>query len=301
MAAAGHALRLLSGKNLWASPPKMTTKSVKRVLVLHRTTAPRYLRPVSISLAVLQVTSEVLANDSDGAIKQVINTKPRLPEWTIYLAVFFGALSGASFAARRGFDLVGVLGLATAQGVGGLLLGQMLVSVDTPEVLTKPGYLLVVIVAAILGFFLAGLVTDTVGSSLLLDALSLGLLAGAGTYFAMRNSLDPAAAVFIGVVTAVGGLILRDILSGRPPDVLRPGIFSASAALIGSAAFVFLREIGATLPFAQTMTVAIVAIIRVLSVWLGWETKSARDYSDRVTPNREQRSSRSWKFWQDRK
>ena len=249
----------------------------------------------------LQAVSEALANDSGGSIKDVINTKPKLPDWTIYVAVLFGALSGATFAARRGFDIVGVLGLATAQGVGGLLLGQILMASGTPEVLVNPWYLSIVIIAAVLGFFLAGLVTDTVGSSLILDALSLGLLASAGTNLAMRNSLDYAPAVFIGVVTAIGGLILRDILSGRPPDVLRPGIFSASAALIGSAAFVLLRDIDATPAFAQTMTVAIVAIIRVLSVWLGWETKSATDYSDRVKLSRDQDSSRPWNFWQDSK
>lgn len=268
---------------------------------MHRPRSARYLRPVTTSLTMLQAASEVLAEDSDGAISEVINTKPKLPPWTIYLAVLFGALSGATFAARRGFDVVGVLGLATAQGIGGLLLGQILVATGTPEVLTDPIYMLMVVIAAVLGFFLSTLVSQTVGSSLILDALSLGLLAGAGTNLAMRSALDYAPAVFIGVVTAIGGLILRDILAGRPPDVLRPGIFSASAALIGSIAFVLLRDVGATLAFAQTMTVAIVAIIRVLSVWLGWETKSARDYSDRVKLNREQEGSRSWNFWQDSK
>ena len=279
----------------------LAVESVNPLLVMHQPTAAGYFRPVTTSLAVLQAASEVLADDSEGAISDVINTKPKLPAWTIYVAVLFGALSGATFAARRGFDVVGVLGLAAAQGVGGLLIGQILVAAGTPEVLTDPWFMLIVVIAAALGFFLAGLVTDTLGSSLILDALSLGLLASAGTNLAIRNSLDYAPAVFIGVVTAIGGLILRDILSGRPPDVLRPGIFSASAALIGSAAFVLLRDIGATLAFAQTMTVAIVAIIRVLSVWLGWETKSAKDYSDRVKLGRDQDGSRPWNFWQDSK
>jgi uncharacterized membrane protein YeiH len=279
----------------------LTAEPVNLSLVMNRPYSSGYVRPVTTSLAVLQAATEVLADESDGAINEVINTKPKLPPWTLYLAVLFGALSGATFAARRGFDVVGVLGLATAQGIGGLLIAQILVAAGTPEVLTDPLFMLIVVVAAVLGFFLSTLVTETVGSSLVLDALSLGLLAGAGTNLAMRNSLDSAPAVFIGVVAAIGGFILRDILSGRAPDVLRPGIFSASAALIGSVAFVLLRDIGATLAFAQTMTVAIVAIIRVLSVWLGWETKSATDYSDRVKLGLDQDSSRPWNFWQGSK
>jgi uncharacterized membrane protein YeiH len=209
-----------------------------------------------------------------------------LPEWTTFLAVAFGALAGAAFAARRGFDIVGVFGLATAQGIGGLLLGSILLATGTPAVLLHSGYLVIVAAAAGLGFFFAGLIARTVQSLLLVDALSLGLLCAIGTNSALRGGLDYVPAAFIGLVTAVGGLILRDILAGRAPEVLRPGTYIAAAALIGTLVFVLLVDFGATRSFAQLATVAVVATIRVLSVLLGWHTHEPKDLSDRV-----------WRFW----
>ena len=239
---------------------------------------------MSIVAGLVEQSLVITTNDS-GPVQNLLSSKPKLPDWTLYLAVAFGAFSGAAFAARRGFDLVGVLGLAVAQGIGGLLLTQILLQQGVPEVLKERWYLIVVVVAALVAFFLADLITRAMESLLIIDALSLGLLCAIGVNQALRALPDNAgiSAVFLGVLTAVGGGILRDILSGRAPDVLRPGIFTATAALIGAIVFVLLVELAsATRPFALTVTVAVVATIRLLSHWLHWETRGARDYSDRL-------------------
>lgn len=209
-----------------------------------------------------------------------------LPEWTTLVAVGFGALAGSAFAARRGFDIVGVFGLAAAQGIGGLLLGSILLATGTPAVLQNAAYLIIVTAAAGLGFFFAGLIARTVQSLLIVEALSLGLLCAIGTNSALRGGLDNVPAVFIGVVTAVGGLILRDVLAGRAPEVLRPGTYYAAAAIIGAVLFVTMVELGSTRAVAQIATVALVALIRMVAVLRGWRTHGPRDLSDRV-----------WRFW----
>jgi uncharacterized membrane protein YeiH len=234
---------------------------------------------VSVGLAIVSVIAE-------DPVTDLLSTQPTLPDWLPYAAVGFGAVAGAAFAARRGFDVIGVLGLAVAQGMGGLLLMAILLQTGTPAVLTDGWYLIIVAGAGALGFFFAGLMARAVQSAVILDALSLGLLCEIGTLSAQQSGLDAVPAVFIGVMTAVGGLILRDIMAGRAPEVLRPGIYVTLAALIGSILFVTLVHFNASLPFAQLATLIVVAAIRLLSVQFGWETHEATDFSDRV-----------WRFW----
>lgn len=234
-------------------------------------------------LAALSTAAALPGNDP---IEDIITNSPALPAWSTYAAVAFGGLAGAAFAARRGFDVIGVLGLAIAQGMGGLLLAAILLQTGTPDVLLDGRYLLIVTVAATIGFFFAGLIARAVQSAVLLDALSLGLLCAVGTNTALRTGLDNIPAIFIGVMTAVGGLILRDILAGRAPEVLRPGIFIAFAALIGATLFVLLVELGATRTFAQLATLVAVTALRFFSVRFNWATKEPRDFSDRV-----------WRLW----
>lgn len=222
----------------------------------------------------------------EDRVGDIIASKPALPEWSTYAAVAFGGLAGAAFAARRGFDVIGVLGLAIAQGMGGLMLSAILLQTGTPEVLLDGRYLLIVTVAAAIGFFFAGLIARAVQSAILLDALSLGLLCAVGTNAALRTGLSDIPAIFIGVMTAVGGMILRDILAGRAPEVLRPGIFIAFAALIGAVVFVLLVNIGATRAFAQFATLFVVTAIRFLSVRFNWATREPKDLSNRV-----------WRLW----
>ncbi|MDP4013179.1 MAG: TRIC cation channel family protein [Candidatus Nanopelagicales bacterium] len=215
-------------------------------------------------------------------VADLLTSTPALPAWSTYAAVAFGALAGAAFAARRGFDVIGVLGLAVAQGMGGLLLEAILLQTGEPAVLTDGRYLLLVTIAAMLGFFFAGLIARVLEAAVLLDALSLGLLCGIGTHAAMRSGLDDIPSIFIGVCTAVGGLVLRDILAGQAPQIFRPGIFISVAALIGAILFVVLVTIGATLAFAQVATLFAVTILRMLSIRLRWQTREAHDLSDRV-------------------
>lgn len=223
---------------------------------------------------------------SDNPVTNLLKTHPALPDWSPYAAVGFGALAGAAFAARRGFDVIGVLGLAVAQGIGGLLLMAMLLQTGTAGVLTDGRYLVIVGVAGGLGFFFAGLMAQAVRAATLLDGLSLGLLCAIGTNEALRSRLDSVPAVFIGVMTAVGGLILRDIMAGRAPEVLRPGIYVAFAALAGATVFVLLVDVGASRAFAQVTTLIVVTTIRLLSIRFGWATHEARDFSGRV-----------WRIW----
>jgi uncharacterized membrane protein YeiH len=206
-----------------------------------------------------------------------------LPAWTQLVAAGVGAVSGAVYAAKRGFDVVGVLLLAVAGGLGGLLLRDTLLQTGTSIVLLDGRYLLVAAAAAAVGFFFAGLVDRLEGVILVLDALALGFFCTVGADSALAISLSPIAAVFIGTVTAVGGLVLRDLLAGDAPRVLRPGVFTAAAAFFGALAFVLLETL-TSLPSGQSQILAMLVVfaVRLLAVRLEWRTRAAADISDRV-------------------
>jgi uncharacterized membrane protein YeiH len=210
-----------------------------------------------------------------------------LPAWTQLAAVAVGAVSGAAYAARRGFDVVGILLLAVAEGLGGLLLRDTLLQTGTSIVLLDGRYLLLACAAAVVGFFFAGLLDRLDGLITVLDALALGFLCTVGADAALRIHLPPISAVFIGTVTAAGGLVLRDLLAGDAPRVLRPGVFTAAAAFFGALTFTAL--VGLTdiaTGQAQIIAMLVVFVVRLLAVRLTWSTRPAEDFTDRL-----------WGFW----
>jgi len=222
-----------------------------------------------------------------GTLDITVDVSLALPTWTQLAAVAVGAVSGAAYAARRGFDVVGVLLLAVAEGLGGLLLRDTLLQTGTSIVLIDDRYLLLAAGAAVLGFFFAGLIDRLEPVVVVLDALALGFFCTVGASAALGEQLSPIAAVFIGAVTAVGGITLRDLLAGDAPRVLRPGVFTAAAAFFGALTFVALVKV-ALMPTAQAQILALLTVfaVRLLAIRLQWETRAARDISDRL-----------WGFW----
>lgn len=206
-----------------------------------------------------------------------------LPAWTAFAAVGVGAVGGAAYAARRGFDVVGVVLLAVAAGLGGLLLRDTLLQTGTSIVLLDPRFLIVALAAAVVGFFFAGLI-DRLGALLLvLDALALGFFGTVGAASALRIQLDPVPAVFVGTATAVGGLVLRDLLAGDGPRIMRPGAFIAAAAFIGVTTFVVLVDAtGIATGQAQIIAILVVFAVRLASERFAWRTRPAADLGDRV-------------------
>jgi uncharacterized membrane protein YeiH len=204
--------------------------------------------------------------------------------WGLYIATAINAISGAAYAARRGFDVVGVLGLAMAQGIGGLLLLSVILQLGVPQVLTDPVFIVLALIAGLLGFFFAAQISQALRFALVIDAIAMGLLVAVGVGQSLEVSVNPLSAIFMGVVTATGGLVLRDILAGSAPILLRPGVWTGLAALAGAVLMVLLVE-WSQVPLgpAQTITVIFVALIRTLAVVFDWRTSEATDVRERVS------------------
>jgi uncharacterized membrane protein YeiH len=207
----------------------------------------------------------------------------RVPAVVDLAAIVVGALTGGLLAAREGFAVSGVLLLAVSGGLGGGLIRDVLLAEGPPVALTNPAYLPTVAVTAAVTFYFSGWLSRLTGLLVMLDALTLGFFTVIGAQKAQLAHLPSASVVFIGTVTAVGGAVIRDVLLAQRADIIQPGPYNAVAALLGASA---LTVLAGPLDLPQlpvaAMVIVLVAGLRVLSVWRGWEAPVAVDLPERA-------------------
>ena len=186
---------------------------------------------------------------------------------------FVFGISGAMLGVRRNLDAFGIAVLAIAAALAGGMIRDILL--DAPvAALDQPLYLWAALAAATIVFFGHRLLERLANPVMLLDALGLGLFAVAGCKKALEFGLSPLPAILLGVLTAAGGGIVRDILVSDVPRVLREEVY-ALAAFVG-ALIVVIGEAFA-LPEIWVLPVGILAAsgLRILSVRLGWQAPKA--------------------------
>ncbi|GAA4666847.1 trimeric intracellular cation channel family protein [Frondihabitans cladoniiphilus] len=204
-----------------------------------------------------------------------------IPLWADLLAVTIGSLQGALFASQfreRRVDLLGVAIIGTATGLGGGILRDLLLG-EVPRALQTNGYLAVAVLAALLGMLLQRLFSRLAGFITVLDALTIGLFGAIGSTKALAMGLPEIPAVFVGVVSAVGGSVLRDLLMNLTIAMMHVGSLYAVAACAGTAVLVALVRFGVpTLPAAIAGATTTV-LIRLLAVRFGWTLPEQRALS----------------------
>ena len=191
-------------------------------------------------------------------------------------AIFLGAISGGLTAVRAQFNVFGVLVLATVTGLGGGTLRDLLIGVAPPLSLTDWRYLVAALAAGIATFFFHPEFGRVERPMNVFDAFGLGLFSVAGALKAVDHGLPPLAAVLLGVITGVGGGMLRDTLIGRVPLILRKGELYATPAALGAGLTVLGLRMG--MPQPPVLVVAAVACIgwRLLAMWHGWTAPEPR-------------------------
>ena len=204
-------------------------------------------------------------------------------------AVF--ALSGGLLAVRRNFDIVGVVVLSVAAGLGGGMLRDVLLGDTPPAALRNEAYLLTALVAALIAFFFHPRIAQLRRSVLLLDAVGLGFFAVSGTLRSLSAGLGPVPSVLLGVVTGAGGGVIRDVLALEVPLVLRRDIY-ALAALVGAVTFVAVDRVS-TQVVAAILGIALTFLIRILSIRFGWQAPRPRKRRDSAVEPAEEPELRS--------
>ena len=192
--------------------------------------------------------------------------------------VFVFALSGGLVAVRQALDLFGVIVLAGATGLGGGLLRDVLIGDVPPVALTDWRYLVVPVAAGLVAF----LAHPTVGRINRLitvsDAGGLALFCVAGALKAYDAGLSVLASALLGMITGIGGGMIRDVLAGRVPVVFggelyaTPALAGAAVAAAGSALdypLLVVAPVGAAVCFAW----------RIVAVWRHWQAPLPRGTS----------------------
>ncbi len=190
------------------------------------------------------------------------------------LGVFVFALSGSIAGAKKHLDVFGVLVLAFASATAGGILRDLLIGAIPPAAFRDSFYLATSLLAGLITFFCfprTGRERRQKMNNLVLlfDAGGLALFAVTGTQKALGYRLDPVMSALVGMLTGIGGGMLRDLLINEIPAVLSSQLY-AVAALAGASVVV----IGHLLNFPPT-TMAILGIIccfvlRVVSIHRGW-------------------------------
>jgi uncharacterized membrane protein YeiH len=191
------------------------------------------------------------------------------PLWLDLAAVFASAVMGALVAVRRDFDVVGVLALALVTGLGGGVIRDVLLN-QVPVFLHKPSYPAAAIAAAALAFYFAPNLTRIGWVLLVSDAIGLGLYGVVGADKALVNGIDAFPAVLVGIAAAVGGGVLRDVLTAQPPAIFRRGELYALTALAGIVLYVALDRAGLKLAVSAALAVLVTTGLRIAAVRRGW-------------------------------
>lgn len=186
------------------------------------------------------------------------------------------ALSGGLLAVRKNFDVVGIVVLAVAAGLGGGMIRDVLLGDTPPVALDHEIYLIVAIGAGILSFYLHPRIERLNVSITLFDALGLGFFAVSGALKSLDAGLGPIPSVLLGVVTGIGGGVVRDILGAEIPLVLRRDIY-ALAALAGAVACVAIVRAGMPTGIAAVVGVSATITLRVFAVRFGWNAPRPRN------------------------
>jgi uncharacterized membrane protein YeiH len=190
--------------------------------------------------------------------------------------VFVFALSGALAAVLRKLDVVGVVVVGTVAAIGGGLLRDVALPDVPPPALEDWRYVAVSAAASVLVFFYHPQVGRMTRAVRVCDAAGLGFFAVAGTAKALTFDLGPVPAVILGVLTGVGGGLLRDVLLREIPLVLRTGELYAVTALAGALVVVASDALDVYNAGTAGLAVAVVFVLRVLALRRHWSAPLPR-------------------------
>lgn len=183
------------------------------------------------------------------------------------VAVF--AISGALAAGRKRLDLLGVVVIAVVTAIGGGTLRDLLLDVHPTFWIRDPTYLIVILGAAGVTILYVRYLHPPERALLVADALGLALFTISGAQLAEAAGLPGMIVVVMAVITGAAGGVIRDVLTGEVPLVLRPGTLYATTAIAGASVYLLVQAAGVERSPAALMGMATVAALRFAAILWG--------------------------------
>jgi uncharacterized membrane protein YeiH len=185
------------------------------------------------------------------------------------MGTFAFGISGGILAVRKQMDLFGVLVLAVATGLGGGIMRDIILGHTPPATLNDWRYLAAAGLAGILVFLWYSRVVHHGRFIIAFDAVGLSIFTVTGTTIALNTGLSPAPAALLGMLTGVGGGILRDVLAAEVPLILRSEIY-AVASMLGAIIIIIAAQIGFSGVPVEIIAAISTFTLRMVSVRRGW-------------------------------
>lgn len=192
------------------------------------------------------------------------------------IGIFVFAISGALLAVRKNFDVFGIAVLAEVTALGGGLFRDLVIGAVPPAAFTDLGYFLTPLLATVLVFFLHPEVQRIETAVNVFDAAGLGLFCVAGTVKAHEYGLNLPASAALGLATAVGGGVLRDVLANEVPSLLRwDRDLYAVPAMVGAVMVAVCIHLDMLNPITSTLAVVVAFVLRLLALRYHWRAPRA--------------------------
>ena len=195
-----------------------------------------------------------------------------------YLGTIAFAVTGATKAISHKADIFGIIVLATVVGVAGGITRDVIFG-RFPNAFSDPIYISLTVAAGIAMFFLYSKIKDKMGTWLVFDAVGLGVFSIIGASIAYQVvGLDFLPMLFAGVLTAIGGGILRDVFVREIPIVFVKEVY-AIASVIGIVVFYGILSSGVDIQVASIVGIVVATGIRLLAMKYNWNLPKVRDNS----------------------
>ncbi len=181
------------------------------------------------------------------------------------LGTFAFAISGALVASKKDFDLFGVIILAFVTAVGGGMLRDVLINAHPINWIGDLNYIKTIAVAVVFTFLFKRSIEPLRKTFFLFDTIGISIFTLLGLQKGLSYDLPSVVAIIMGMVSAVFGGVIRDVLTREVPLIFKKEIY-ASACLAGGLVYLLLKNLDVDENFNFIFSAAIIILIRTLSV-----------------------------------
>ena len=204
---------------------------------------------------------------------QLLAGELNIPVYIHLVTFFLFGLTGGLAAVKRHYDFIGLFTMAFATAAGGGLIRDGLFIQNGPALITqKSEYLVVIFASAIAAVLFRQKIMHFDKPIAWIDALCIGVYGIFGVQKALVAGISDASSIVIGVITAAGGGLLRDLLTGEEPLMLKPGQFYILAVLAGCSVYMAGLHLEETRGYAAYLGIAVTFVTRVLAIQFNWST-----------------------------
>lgn len=181
------------------------------------------------------------------------------------IGTFVFAVSGALIASKKEFDLFGVTIIAFVTAVGGGIIRDVLIDYHPVNWIGDLNYIWTILIAVVFTFLFKSKIAPLSKTLFLFDTIGIGVFTLLGTEKGLNFGLHPFVAAVMGVISAVMGGVLRDVLTQQVPLIFKKEIY-ALACFLGAFVFLILNYFEVSVNIQYFSTIATVVIIRLIAV-----------------------------------